>query len=326
MILLSVILPVYNGEEHIGKCIESIFHQTAGNLELIIINDGSSDASEEVIREAIEVGDKGGLEVRFVSQENQGVASARNQGIEMARGEYVMFVDQDDFLARDYCQRMWEAVREAGTDIAVSGYVRVDGGGRELYRKRLLEDDWSPYIVMAPWSHVYRTSFLKDKKIRFLSTGIGEDVYFNMIAYANTEKISVLSYEGYFWMDNPGSVSNTRQVSISKKSDPFVLLERLKRDMPQRKAGGYEEYFMIRYIVWYILYTLRGSEWKDVAGMQERLFQWLSENYPAYWKNPNISFGKPRGDSLVNRWSVWILVRARRLGLIKPVLRMLSIF
>ena len=60
--------------------------------------------------------------------------------------------------------------------------------------------------------------------------------------------------------------------------------------------------------------------------MQERLFQWLSENYPAYWKNPNISFGKPRGDSLVNRWSVWILVRARRLGLIKPVLRMLSIF
>jgi len=325
MILLSMVLPVYNGENNIGKCIESIFNQTIGNFELIVINDGSVDASENVIQEAINAEKEREIEIQFLNQANHGVAYTRNKGIEMAKGEYITFVDQDDYLAKDYCERMLEAIDAAKADIVVSGYVRVDGRGRELYRKKLMENGWSPYIVMAPWSHLYRTSFLKCNNIKFLSTGIGEDVYFNLIAYASTEKINVICYEGYFWMDNPESVSNTRQVSISKKSDPFVLLENLKRNMPQKKAGGYEEYFLIRYIVWYILYTLHGSQWKDVVRMQNQLFQWLRENYPRYHKNPYISFLKPKGDSRVNRWSVWILVYAKRLGLIRPVLRLLSL-
>lgn len=324
---LSIILPVYNGEKRLEKNLGSILGQDYPVLELLIINDGSTDSSAQIIEDIIgHASDKGTMEIRYIKQQNCGVAATRNKGIHMATGSYITFVDQDDYMEHDYCSRMMREAVQKSVDILVSGYVRVDDKGQELYRQHLLENEWAPYIVVAPWAHIYRTDFLRDKNLQFLSTGIGEDVYFNILAYLSTNKLAVFSYEGYNWVNNPQSVSNTRQVTISKKADPFILLEQLEQAFMERqiKITEYREYYMTRYIVWYMLYTIKGSPWKDVKAMADKLFDWLDLHYPAYRKNPNVSFRKPKGDEMVNRWSVWVLVRARQLHIDKLVLRMLS--
>lgn len=322
----SIILPVYNGERRIRTCLESILRQEEKNFELIIIDDGSRDGSKKEIEKIIQENIVSQIKIHFVSRENQGVASTRNQGIEMAQGEYVTFVDQDDYLDPQYCKNMLKEIEKKQSDILVAGYIRITEDGKELYRQKLEENAWSPYIVTAPWAHLYRREFLLKHKIQFLTTGIGEDVYFNMMAYSYTDKIVVYPYEGYYWVDNPKSVSNTSQVSITKKADPFLLLNRLEQDLPDENPSktSYREYYMVRYIVWYLLYTLPGSQWKDVVEMQERLFLWLKEHYPEYGKNPNISFLRPKGDTRVNRWSVWVCVQAKKIGMLKPVLKVLS--
>lgn len=326
MISLSIILPVYNGEKNIARCIQSIFAANCGHMELIIINDGSTDASQTTIEQIIRDNSGSDLKVRLIEQENHGVAYARNRGIEIAQGRYMVFVDQDDYIREDYCRRMLKEISSRKADVVAAGFVRADGNRRELYRQKLQETDWSPYIMTAPWAHIYRTEFIREHKITFLDTGIGEDAYFNQMAYAYAGRVEAIPYEGYFWVDNPKSFSNTKQVSISSQADPFLLLERLQKDLPPEKgSNGYQEYFIVRYIVWYILYTLPGSPWKDVVWMQNRLFTWLGKYYPDYHKNKNISFTRPPGDSAVSRWSVWLVVHARRMGLIRPLLRILSL-
>ena len=324
---LSIILPVYNGEKRLKRNLNSILNQDYPAIELIIINDGSKDSSAQIIEKMMKrADDKKNIEIRYIEQKNCGVAHTRNTGIQMATGKYTTFVDQDDYLDHDYCSRMMSEAKKRDVDILVSGYVRVDDEGKELYRQHLIENDWAPYIVVAPWAHIYRTDFLRDKKLQFLSTGIGEDVYFNVLAYLSAKKTGVFPYEGYKWVNNPQSVSNTSQVAISKKADPFFLLEKLEMAFMERQIekNEYREYYMIRYAVWYMLYTIKGSTWKDTKEMADKLFNWIAIHYPLYKKNPNISFTKPKGDTFVNRWSVWVLVRAKQLHMDKLVLKILS--
>lgn len=97
---ISVIIPVYNGEKYIKRCLESVFSQTYTNMEILVVNDGSSDNSLAIIEAAHE---KSPFPVRILNGENHGVADARNKGIDFAEGDYIVFVDQDDYLDTDFC-------------------------------------------------------------------------------------------------------------------------------------------------------------------------------------------------------------------------------
>ncbi len=325
--LLTFIIPVYNGRRKIKRCIDSICNQQySGKIELIILDDGSTDDSLNIIKKYIELVNVQNIEVRLIEKSNSGVADTRNLGIISARGEYIAFIDQDDYVANDYCNLMMQAIKKSNADIVVAGYIRVDENDKELYRYVLSKSEWAPYMVTAPWAHIYRTDFLRKNKITFLKTGIGEDVYFNLIAYECASKIEVCSYEGYYWLNNKQSVSNTNQVRISEKNNPFILLDNLQMELEKRKLENtpVREYFMLRYIVWYILYTLRGSDWKDICVMQNRLFNWLELYYPEYKKNKYISLTKPKDDIKVNRYSVWILIKAKKWHFINPILKCLK--
>lgn len=320
---LSIIVPMYNGRKRIKKCIQSIFAQTYPNLELILIDDGSGDDTYETAGEAVREAEKT-IEVRLLQQENHGVAYTRNYGISIASGEYVTFIDQDDYILPEYCAAYMQAAETADADIVIGGFERITEEGKVTRTVRLKPAEWSKFIVTAPWAHIYRTEFIRENQIQFLTTGIGEDIYFNLVAYAYTDRITILPDHSYRWVDNPGSVSNSRQNSINERSNPLYLLDSLTERLPVKNKLGreYEEYFFMRYIVWYFSFTLRSSRKEEVKEMYFKLMEWLRKHFPEYRKNPNIRISRPAGDPPAIRVSVWLFYGLERLGLLPKCLEL----
>lgn len=321
---LSIIVPVYNGEKHIIECLESIYAQTVSSIELILINDGSTDDSSKKISEFLE--DHQGIleQVVFIEQENQGVAASRNTGIQHARGRYVTFIDQDDRIANNYCEKYLEKAENA--DIVVGGYERITYSGKHLKKVMLEEQPWSKFIVVAPWAHIYRTDFLKEQGLKFLTTGIGEDVYFNLRAYAQTERIITIKDAGYQWMFNEESVSNSKQNTMNEKVDPLFLLDHLMQDISNQQFLENElvEYYFARYACWYMLFSARGSKRSDIADMYQKLSGWLYRYYPSYRKNRFLRLHSPKGEVRTTGWIVTVYYLAERIGILKPLLLLMG--
>lgn len=133
MVGISVVIPVYNAEAHVGKCIRSVMRQTLGDLEIIVIDDGSTDRSRTVCERYA------GMDARITvaSQENRGVSAARNLGIRMAAGKYVMFVDGDDAIGGSMCADLYRKAEGGGWPLVMTGYRQVDVAGDGTFERRI---------------------------------------------------------------------------------------------------------------------------------------------------------------------------------------------
>lgn len=330
MSTLSIIVPIYNGEKRIIKCLDSILNQSYEYLELIVLNDGSKDSSDQIVKDFLADYQRNcpdtNRKIVYEYHENQGVAKTRNYGISIATGEYVTFVDQDDYLPENYCMEYMQHVEDNSYDIVVGGYKRVSDDGKVSRVVSLTQEEWSRFVVTAPWAHVYKRSFLLSHGIEFLSTGLGEDIYFNVLAYSHTHNVKVISEANYMWVDNPVSVSNSKQNVIREDRNPLFLMNQLIEKMPKENGISYEtlEFFFARYVVWYFLFTVRGSKKEDIKRMYEELFLWLQEHFPNYIKNRNISLVRPKGEPFSIRVCVWGFYLLKRVGLLKSFLNLMS--
>lgn len=132
--LISIIIPVYNSERYLEKCVNSVLNQTYKNLEIILVDDGSTDLSPRMC-DAFSVQDS---RIKVIHQENQRQAAARNTGIEVASGEYIMFVDSDDYIADDMCEYLMDGALSYHADIAICGSMAVCLDGTINFSKRAM--------------------------------------------------------------------------------------------------------------------------------------------------------------------------------------------
>ena len=146
--LVSIILPVYNAQNHLARCIGSILNQTYKNIELIILNDGSKDHSLPVCEEFRAKDSR----IVLVDKENSGVSDTRNLGLKLAGGKYVQFVDSDDYIAPDYTARLVEAAEKTGADLVISPYTMVIPAGASKPEQVLekIQDDLGVMHVARP--------------------------------------------------------------------------------------------------------------------------------------------------------------------------------
>lgn len=156
---VSIIIPVYNVEKYLERCIDSILNNTYNNFEIILINDGSKDNSQEILERYY---DKYPDKIIIKQQENQGPAQARNVGLEIATGEYIMFVDSDDFVQKDYIENYIKVLKEDDYDVVLGGYYKSDDN-KTLYTICLQDEPWSKYMIMGPYTKLYKKSFLTRK-------------------------------------------------------------------------------------------------------------------------------------------------------------------
>lgn len=294
---VTIIIPVYNSAEYIGKCIESILKQTYKDYNILIINDGSKDNSQEIIDKYKErYPDK----ITAIEQENKGVARTRNESIKRATGKYIMFMDNDDYLDEDYIETFINEIEKSNYDVVIGGYRRITETGKILKTLKLNDEQWSKYMIMAPWAKIYRKQYLIENNITFLENNLGEDMYFNLKALL-LGNVKSINYVGYNWFFNTKSVSNTIQKNITQLQ-VFELINSCYDMLNENKIleKNYEmlEAHFIKYIIWLILFSTKKLDYKTISKEYDKLFGWLKQKFPNYKKNKVIKLWKPKGELL----------------------------
>ncbi len=219
MINVSIITPVYNVERCIEKTINSIINQSSKNFELLLIDDGSKDKSIEIAEKLLINSD---VNYRIIKQENSGVSVARNKGISEAKGEYVCFLDSDDYIHEDYIKLMHEKAAEFKYDLVFCDYIQVDSKDNVLVPSttKFLEHDISGRegalkqlncdITIGMGSALYKTSIIKENKIFFDSNRkYAEDVVFTVKSLLKMKKIISLNKALMFYVRWDLSVTNS---------------------------------------------------------------------------------------------------------------------
>lgn len=306
--LVSIIVPVYNSEAYIEKCAESILNQTYPYIELILMDDESTDNSPQILNK-IEERTHGTKTVKVYRHKNRGPGLTRNAGIEKATGDYLMFADNDDVMAEDYVETMVKCIKEKDADMIVSGFKRIDEMGKILYEYRLDDTVWSKLRVVAPWGKIMRRKFVLEHELSFGKFLIGEDSFFTVTACNSSEKIYTTDYVGYYWVDRPASVSNTLQKE--GKTDILPLLNAIVERNPERKYLSEEmfEYFLIKTIAGDLFHAAEKTDLLILDNYCEKWYQWLQDFCPDYRKNLWISPFRPKGEMLSVRIIVWMMTK-----------------
>ena len=322
-ISVSVIMPVYNGAAYVKRGIQSVLGQTYKALELVIVNDGSKDNSKEIVGQIIRENPSETYRIKYIEQENQGIARARNRGLAEASGVYVTFIDQDDWMDLDHIECLMRKAEETDADEVIGGYRLVSEQGKVETEWNLDEDcEWSKYRITAPWSKLFKKEIIDKYHIDFLDTKISEDLYFCILFMSNTNKVEIISNAGYNWLDNKMSESRTKWNKVSEDRNPIVVLDALQnriKDTPHLRKDLLT-YFFTKYLVWYLLYNARRSDKEKISLMYKECFDWLDQNYPRYreWKIAGIHV--PKGELLRNRLCVTGGILLHRIGLFLPIL------
>lgn len=316
--LISIIVAVYNSEKYISRCIESILVQTYRHYEIICVDDGSTDSSGQILDQYCECYPD---IIRVCHQKNGGAAAARNNGICLAKGDYIAFVDNDDWLDSDWLEVLSGHIEQnSPADVVCSGYRRPDDRGHIIWDCHLVENGkWSPYIVGASWAKLYRAEFIRRNDLTFFDTNIGEDIPFVVLAVYLANSCVVVNYVGYNWFFNTASVSNTTQrksQGLQLEKTLNCLLARLKR--ASKSLDPIMTRYFIRYIAWYLFYTRKGDG--PCCSLRNLRYykRWLTTNIPGWEKCSLASpFALP-DDTRRGRVETWLL--ARHPGLFKLML------
>lgn len=220
--LISVIVPVYNGELYLKNCIESIEAQNYEPLEIIVINDGSTDGTAEVCEKLAQSYEN----LSFITTEDLGVSASRNHGIALAKGELITFVDADDRIHPQMLQRLYEAVEQTGSDIAgcqftiwntereweiAANSIPVNGQTHKVYEKQEYLREQILCGNSRCWSKLYRKSLLEQMHTKqWFREGmtIGEDMLFLMDLLPKTGAIAEINFRGYGYYQNPQGAMN----------------------------------------------------------------------------------------------------------------------
>lgn len=289
---VTVVIPVYNSEKYIARCIDSVINQTYQDFEIQIINDGSKDKSQEIIDSYTK---KYPDKIISIEQENKGVAKTRNEAIKRSKSKYIMFLDNDDYLDRDYIEKYVNEIEKEELDVVIGGYKRPDENGNIVKTLKLQDKEWCKFMIMTPWAKIFKRQYLIDNDINFLVNNIGEDNYFNFKAMLLTDKIKILDYIGYNWFFNNSSVSNTRQKNI-KQIDIYKFLNSsynmLESEKLLDKHYKIIETVFTQYIIWIISYSTKGLTYKELGEEYDKIFNWLEERFPKYKRNDMISYTK----------------------------------
>lgn len=219
-IIFSIIVPVYNVEKYLSKCLDSLVNQTYTNIEIICINDGSSDNSLNILEEYATKDNR----IKVITQHNQGVSVARNVGIENATGKYILFVDADDWVERNTCEILAKQLENRNYDLVVFNAFMV----RDNIIQRGFLKNLSNLMSCDMWSICYNKEFLNHNNIRFpQNIKIAEDHVFKCQALACTNNISIVdNYFYYYLADRGNSASKVKSVIQDDIETFYYMLER----------------------------------------------------------------------------------------------------
>lgn len=293
MTKLSVIVPVYNSEKYLEKCLESLVNQTLEEIEIIIVNDGSTDNSQKIIDKYI---DKYPTKIKALVQKNSGQAVARNLGIKNANGEFIAFVDSDDYVEKDayekaynyavensleiVCFNFWE---EKGNEKKESGYYNFEN--RNVDIKYILNET-------SPWNKIINRNLIIENNINFMENYIYEDLELIPRLVLYTNKIGFIDECLYNYVLHDNSTMRQKKYNEKLNSIYFVM-ESLKKNFENTKYNRELEYIYIEHLLHgavlrYLEYDEGINDIKKISGIMKENFPRWRKNI--YYKQKNIKY------------------------------------
>lgn len=240
--LISIIVPCYNCESYILKCVESIKKQSYTNLEIILINDGSTDNTDNICENIKNTDSR----IKYIRKENKGVSNTRNLGISESTGEYIMFVDSDDYIDEHYVEELYRELKNNNVNIVISGATRVLEN-ESITKTFVLENNNCKYkiedIIDDVINTIYFSSACKMLIKKEILNGLvfeenlvyGEDLYFTYNLIKKYE-IFYSANCGYYYVENKKSVTNntSKEKLIIYMDNNDYIFNNIKKDFPER--------------------------------------------------------------------------------------------
>ncbi|WP_296893689.1 glycosyltransferase [uncultured Methanobrevibacter sp.] len=297
MYKISVIIPVYNVENYLRECLDSITSQTVKDIEIICIDDGSTDNSPEILKEY----QKKDSRIKIITKENGGQATARNLGIKEAQGEYIAFIDSDDFIESEMLEKLYTKAKDDNLDIAMCKIATYNNQTGEIkdnvwyYMLGIFRDfekeifnhkdtkEFTCNIAVTPYNKIYKTSLIKDNNILFPEGLIFEDEKFFYDTYLRAKRVSVIpEFLYYYRVNRKGST-----VDIEKENDYTDIIE-ISKQIRQtfKETNNYEDY---KYLLNNRLIHLQLARFTETSPKyREKFFNLLKEDLQEVLKDQDI--------------------------------------
>ena len=290
---LTVMIPVYNVEEYLPKCLDSVIYPELKDYEIVLVNDGSTDASGDICREYAE---KYPELIRVITTENGGLGRARDVGIDAATGEYILFLDSDDYLSPDALPEMFEILKQ-DFDMCFFDIRSVNESGRLLKYMHgcSIEGEFTlesyPELLFempSAWNKIYRRSLFTDNGIYYPPRVWYEDMYVTPKLYTKAEKMLSVHKPWHNYLQRAGSITNNKNTQRNMEIIPAVnsMLD------AYREAGLFEKYHdQLEYSAFYnqVLTSCARVNLADrKSDVQNQLYMDYITKFPDYMNNPYI--------------------------------------
>ena len=295
---VSVIIPVYNTEQYLGQCLDSVIGQTLKDIEIICVDDGSWDRSPEILRWHAAADGR----IRIIRQQNSGLGEARNSGLKAATGEYIAFLDSDDWYEPAALEKLYEQAVKDDADICMCGRINhLDRCGNEvsyltLPNKKLYPRE-QPFSLDRPdslfdfsdfsvWNKLYRRSFLEENRIRYLPVRLAEDIHFTPVAICSARRITVL-YEAlvHYRVMRPESLT----AMIYKRPEEYLNIW-MKTAEELRNRGVFRERCIANLAWASALWLIQRTKWPEYPALFGRIKTELLPNLGIRLREPGYYF------------------------------------
>lgn len=286
MIKVSVVIPVYNGEKYLKKCLDNLCNQTLDNIEIIIINDASVDNTSKILNDY----KKKYKNIKIINNKNnKGIGYNRNKGIKEASGEFISFVDCDDYIDKSMLEKMYNKAIKDNSELVICNYFMMRENGTEIKNDINIVDETSKTlknnnnllldINLSPWNKLYKKELIED--ISFAEKIKYEDAPFVVKTLNRANRISFVDEKLYYYIIH--SKSETTVVD-KRVFDIFKVLDLILDELKDNNSE-YKEAFVIRTLFRYTLQQ-RNQKDKEVANkFIDDAFTYLNSNFPNWRKN-----------------------------------------
>lgn len=262
--LISVIVPAYNAERTINRCIDSILSQTYKNIEIIIINDGSKDETENKCKKYLQ-----NEKIKYIKIENSGVSNARNIGIENATGKYIVFVDSDDYLENIMIEELYKNIND-GIDLVICGKNLVTTEGiiqenididNNIFTKEDFIKIYKSKILNPPYCKLYKAEIINKYNIKFDKTiSIGEDLLFNILYLKNIGQNIIVIKENLYNYEKISSNS----LSAKYYRNMLEMKEKIVKELRNTEVRTEQEEKELQIIIFaFIIFRAISNELKN---------------------------------------------------------------
>ncbi|WP_290148085.1 glycosyltransferase family 2 protein [uncultured Dubosiella sp.] len=298
--LVSIVVPIYNVEKYLSKCIDSLIDQTYKNLEIILVNDGSTDQSGDIAQQYA----KQDSRIRYIIQKNKGLGGARNTGLEYAKGNYILFIDSDDYIRNNMVEKMVKAMEANALDIVVCEYERVNEKGEYIERYHLPFLDHKVYdplhqkevLLMDPaaWNKMYKRELFEHTNLRFPDRVWYEDLRTTPKLIAQAKRVGFLHEPFYLYLQRASSIMNSTTLSRQAESLQAMddLIHYFKANHLYKTYEKELEFLCIAHV--YVFGINRVARIPHSKAMTQKFKEYTVENFPNFHSNPYFSLFTPK--------------------------------